>query len=237
MDEGFLFEKIREQFPSREYAVLPQVANRTGGSASNYADAVALSLWPSRGLSLYGFEIKCSRQDFKREIEKPEKAEAIAAYCQYWYIVAASEKVAPLEEMPENWGLYVYDEKTGKIRLAKKAPKREDAAPLSIGFIAAVLRRAQEVATPEARLREEHAKGYAEGMKRQKEIAQYELESLREEKKKWAEFSKASGVDLNLAWLGPGRIGEAVKTVLSGDQDRWRRSLIETAQEVLEKLT
>lgn len=48
-----------------EWAILFDVGNATGGRATRRADAVAMSLWPSRGLELYGFEIKVSRADWK----------------------------------------------------------------------------------------------------------------------------------------------------------------------------
>jgi hypothetical protein len=49
------------------WAIFYEVANATGANGSRYADAVAMSLYPSRGLELHGFEVKKSRWDWVRE--------------------------------------------------------------------------------------------------------------------------------------------------------------------------
>jgi hypothetical protein len=58
MTEFELFQALRPLYPAREYALLPQVANGTGAGSKRHCDALALSLWPSRGLYLTGFEMK-----------------------------------------------------------------------------------------------------------------------------------------------------------------------------------
>src|SRR5690349_16908111 len=64
MTEFELFQALRPYYPAREYALLPQVANGTGVGAFRHCDALALSLWPSRGLHLSGFEMKSYRGDW-----------------------------------------------------------------------------------------------------------------------------------------------------------------------------
>ncbi len=68
-----------------EYAIMWEVADATGARHSRLADAVMMSLWPSRGLELHGVEIKVSRADWRREALTPQKAEKIAAYCDRWW--------------------------------------------------------------------------------------------------------------------------------------------------------
>lgn len=58
MTEYELFQALRPLYPAAEYALLPQVANATGARTKRHCDALALSLWPSRGLHLHGFEMK-----------------------------------------------------------------------------------------------------------------------------------------------------------------------------------
>lgn len=70
-----------------EWACFAEVRNATGANAKRSADAVALNLWPSRGLTVRGFEIKVSKADLRNEIAQPDKAEAIATYCDEWWIV------------------------------------------------------------------------------------------------------------------------------------------------------
>ncbi len=54
-----LWKALPRRYPQTEYALFSQVRNATGfASRIRTADAIALSLWPSRGLALYGFEFK-----------------------------------------------------------------------------------------------------------------------------------------------------------------------------------
>lgn len=132
---------IRNYYPTNEYALMWEVGNTTGASARRFADAVVVSLWPSRGLTITGIEIKVSRSDWRREIENPAKAEAIAKFCDFWTIVTP-EGIVQEHELPFNWGHMVVNEK-GAIRVVKK-PLTLEPEPLSRGFVAAMLRRASE---------------------------------------------------------------------------------------------
>jgi hypothetical protein len=52
-------EAIAKRWAAPEYAVMWEVGRATGVvSNQRYADAVIMSLWPSRGLELHGVEIK-----------------------------------------------------------------------------------------------------------------------------------------------------------------------------------
>lgn len=112
------------------------------------ADAVAMGLWPSRGMLLTGFEIKVSRSDWQRERAKPEKAEAIAAYCDHWYLVTPNAKVAHADEIPPAWGWLVLEGEGTDLANRKipprlretKAPTRTEAKPLDRSFLASLLR-------------------------------------------------------------------------------------------------
>lgn len=141
MNAEDVVQQLRKSFYSeREWAFLPQVADSTGSGYGRTADAIALNCWPSRGMELHGFEIKTYRGDFKREMEKPEKAEAVAQYCDRWFLVVPeSLKITP-DDLPPTWGLFVMGEKPA---LAKPAAKL-DAKPLTRAFIASVLRAAQK---------------------------------------------------------------------------------------------
>src|SRR5688572_18266988 len=80
---------LAKRFAPSAYAFLPQLRNGTGFGRTRTADAVAMSLWPSRGIYLHGFEIKVGRGDWLSELRQPEKAEEIARFCKYWSLVAA----------------------------------------------------------------------------------------------------------------------------------------------------
>ncbi len=129
---------LRKRYAHPEWALCFEVANQTGAGASRYADAVAMSLWPSRGLAINGFEIKVSKQDFMSEIKNPDKSVAVQKYCDYWWIVAPAKAVDETM-LPESWGwLEVFET---QLRVRKNAPKLE-ATTTDRAFMAAMVRRA-----------------------------------------------------------------------------------------------
>ena len=146
---GSVVQALSGKYPAPQFAFMEQVGNGTGYKASRWADALALSLWPSRGHDLSGFEIKCARNDWMNELKNPAKAEAIAVYCEYWWIVAGSKDIVKLEELPGPWGLMVLDGRG--LKTIKPAEKRK-AKPLDINIIAAMLRRATENSVPKSAL-------------------------------------------------------------------------------------
>lgn len=131
---------LARKFAAPEYALFYEVGDATGGRSRRWADAIAMGLWPSRGLALQGFEIKVSRGDWLSEMRNPAKAEAIARFCTYWWIVTPPGIVKD-GELPEGWGLY--EVQTNGLRCVKQAPKLEP-QPVDMPFLAALLRRADE---------------------------------------------------------------------------------------------
>jgi len=126
-------------FGAPEWAIMWEVGNATGAGVRGWADAVMMSLWPSRGLELHGVEIKISRADWKREAAKPDKAEKIAAYCDRWWIHCAPGVILDIAELPPAWGAREFDGRRWRtLKPAEKTP----AAPMDRGFLAALLRRA-----------------------------------------------------------------------------------------------
>lgn len=97
-------EALRVKFPPQEFAFLTEVANGTGSNARRHLDVVVAGLWPSRGLDRYGFEVKVSKGDLKRELAAPEKADALAKYLDYFSIAAPKDLVNPAD-LPSTWGL------------------------------------------------------------------------------------------------------------------------------------
>jgi len=102
---------------------------------------VMMSLWPSRGLELHGVEIKVSRSDWRREAADPAKAEAVARYCDRWWIHTAPGVVGDVSELPPAWGLREFDDKSWTtVREAEKT----EAQQIGRTFLAALLRRADD---------------------------------------------------------------------------------------------
>lgn len=131
---------LLKTFPLPEYATFFEVGDATGGRHSRWADAVSMACWPSRGLRIYGFELKASRSDWLREKKKPEKSVAIQRFCHHWVLVTG-EGVLADGELPPTWGHL--ELAGGKLHWRAKAPDLVP-AQLEPSFVAALLRRAHQ---------------------------------------------------------------------------------------------
>ena len=218
--EESLFELIRLRFPEPEWVCFAQVGNETGFGKRRTADAVAMNLWPSRGLALHGFEIKCSRNDWRREAKDPSKAEAVARYCSRWWIVAP-KGVVPKEELPDAWGLLCpttdRPEEGAKLRQQKDAVMTPTVQP-GREFLAAMLKAhlnaRERFQRLDARAIEAKARALMSAHK-QHETSLAELKvaaELEQLRKDVTDFQKASGLWIR-KYEGE-RLGEAVKLVL-----------------------
>lgn len=122
-----------------EWVINFEVANGTGHAVTRRADAIAMNVYPSRGLELRGMEIKVSRADFLSEMKNPDKADAIARYCNSFYLVCPKGLVDK-DELPEAWGLIEVSH-AGVVRIRKKAKFVEKPIePVSKELMAAMLR-------------------------------------------------------------------------------------------------
>lgn len=207
---------LRARYSAPEYALLEEVPDATGGRATRSADAIAMNLWPSRGLELLGFELKVSRSDWLRELKAPDKAEAVCRYCERWFLVAGPGVVKNFEEVPATWGILVAE---GRRLVMKRDATKLEPQPVSRAFLAALLRRAHEMAVaPSAealaaaeKLGREKGKADALSQARAREEGDgLELQQLRQA---IAEFERASGVKFN-PWLA-GNIGHAVAQLMA----------------------
>lgn len=184
---------LHKRHPAPEWALLEEVAPNTGGG-TRYADAVAVNLWQSRGYAVHGFEIKVSRGDWLRELKRPEKAEEVMAYCDFWWIVAPAGVVKD-GELPLGWGHL-------EVRLASlyqttKAEKR-DAKPITRAFFASLMRRGNESIEQRAetihRAAVQRAKQAAQAaIDQQAAFARRELHHLEE---RVEAFEKATGLTI-----------------------------------------
>ena len=209
LSAGDCVRALRTRYPTNAFALLEQVANCTGFGAGRWADVVVMSLWPSRGLTVSGFEIKVSRSDWKRELDDPAKSAEIQSYCDEWWIVAPRGMIDP-HELPPTWGLLEVDE-NGGCKAKKTAPALEP-KPLSRAFIAAILRRASD--NFDAILRRETDAALRKGAENGADGTARELKRAQEDYAKLtarvSEFEAASGVEITYAW-DLGNVGEAVR--------------------------
>jgi len=211
-----LLEQLSHKYSGQEWAFFSEVPNGTGSAMNRSADGLAMSLWPSRGLELIGFEIKKSRQDWNKELKSPEKAESICQFCDRWYVVAPKGLVFDYE-LPPTWGLL---ESTGKtLRTKVKAPKLNPNV-IDRAFLAAILRKASD--QPADLEKKAYEQGLHTGVNRGKawnegDLRRAELR-LKELKTKLDNFEKASGIKID-SWNCAEKMGEAVKLVMNNKKD------------------
>lgn len=127
------------------YAFLTHV--RTGAAWDQQEiDAIAVCLWPSDKHSILGFEVKCSRTDWLREI-RPDtsKSDRARALCDSFTVVAPANVVS-IGELPDGWGLVLATrDADGAVRLRQQTtpkPRDERADTVTRSFLVAMLRAA-----------------------------------------------------------------------------------------------
>lgn len=220
-----LLDLLHKRYCAPQYALLEQVRNGTGyTSVTRTADALAMSLWPSRGLTLEGFEVKVYRGDWLNELKRPEKAEEIAQFCNNWWIVAPKD-IVRVEELPPTWGLLVPH--GGGLKALKAAPDLPKPLDLDRLFIAAILRNVTEHMVHhrsiEKKLQAKYELGKGIGLANADQ-ARHEYERMKE---MLDGFKEASGLDIANERYSHNitDIGKAVKMVLDGRHKKTQEDL------------
>jgi hypothetical protein len=234
LSESDLLQRLAVRFAPPAFAFIPHVSNTTGYRADRHADALAMSVWPSRGVELHGFEVKCDRRDWLRELKAPHKAEAIAKFCDRWWVVVAHKDIVKPGELPAGWGLLAANG-TG-LRCEVEAPRIEG-SEWNRGFVAAIIRRVVEMQAPAGQVEAAKARGYDDGLKANAQRVQYARDELKELQRAVGDFNRRSGLDIN-RYNGE-RLGKAVHLVLSGAPDRFRgdlENLKERAENIVERI-
>jgi hypothetical protein len=208
---------LARRFGPPWYAFFGEVRNCTGFAKRTIrtADAIAMSLYKSRGIDLYGFEIKVDRGDFLHEMKKPEKAEEIAQHCDFWFLVTGDAAVASPDELPRPWGLMLVE--GGKVKIRKKAERLQpEGSPVARTFVASLLQRASKASPERKALEQARQEGVEEAFEQARNTAAYDFNRLKEEaddlKRRVKEFEKASGVSIANRW-DVGDVGQAVRIV------------------------
>lgn len=204
---------LRSRFCAPEWALFFEVGDATGSQQRRWADAVAMNLYPSRGLEIQGFEVKVSRSDWTKELKTPEKSAPVQQYCDRWWVVTPAGIIKD-GELPPTWGHYEVSP-AGKIRQVVAAPKLETVL-VARSFVAAMLRRASSadegmiqtlVSAKLAQAREDDQRH----IDREIEMRTRQLEELRAQVK---EFEEASGIKIGDRWSGGKQVGNAVKMIM-----------------------
>lgn len=212
MNSAPIYAALKLRFAAPEWALMFEVANGTGSNIRRYADAVAMNLFPSRGLELHGIEVKVSRSDWQRELKNPEKAETIFQYCDRWWIAVPEDMAIGVKaELPPTWGLLALN--GDKLKQIVAAPKLEP-KELTRSFIAAMMRRSSEIdqglidRLVELKVRELRT--------RDEDSIQRRIDSrtreLREKLARFDAIEKAAGISLT-DWNASAEIGHAIRAV------------------------
>lgn len=126
---------------------------------NHIADAIALDTWGSGHYQIEGYEVKCTRSDWRRELASGPwldrttgtlhdvdhvKSYPWRRHCSRWYVLAPAGTV-PRDELPTGWGL-VEATVGGRLRCAVKAANTPDVVPLGAMQVAGLMRAVQQTA-------------------------------------------------------------------------------------------
>lgn len=190
------------------WAIFEEVHDVTGYGHSRACDAIAMSLWPSKGLELHGFEIKVSRADWLNELRNPDKSETFRKFCDRWWLVVSSRNIVK-DDLPPGWGLLW--PRGAKLVVSRGAPKLEP-KPIERDFLAAILRRAYECSVDKDARDDAYQKGREAGERWAKEEAVMQAGHTEDLKESIKAFEQLSGLEIN-KYNGP-KLGEAVRALL-----------------------
>lgn len=182
-------EALQSTYKEPEWFLGFEVSNSTGANIRRYADAVAMNTFPSRGYEVRGFEIKVSKSDLKRELENGLKADEIARFCNYWFLVVP-KGLADEMQIPEPWGIIEYSE--GHLRQKKKAQYFDNQPDK--GFLVSFMRGCERVTT---RKDQEYQDAVYKSLKQRLDYSvKYRLEQYEELKKQVEDIRKQTKVDI-----------------------------------------
>lgn len=223
LPEHVILTALRKRYPLPEWCFAAKIPDAAGFAKSRTADAMAVNTWPSRGMETHGFECKGSRSDTLKELRSPDKAESSIRWCNRWWLVVTDPSFVKDGELPPTWGLMLVQrkdaEKPATLRVLVDAPQLRRIEAPSWEFLAVLMRKALEqngVDEEERRSIERVARAnerelVEKAAERRVQRANDDLQSLKES---MAKFEEASGVRID-RW-DAGRIGEAIKLVLTG---------------------
>ena len=211
-----LFTRLQGTFSEPGYITLEEVRDATGFDSNRSADAMAISLYRSRGKALWGFEFKVSRSDWLHELKQPEKAESILRYCNYWALVVPDKNIVKTGELPETWGLYVAQK--NRLKCVVPCPKL-DPLPLSVTMLTALAYAIDQKhkRSNKADLDKARNEGYQQGLKSTSH--QWYEDQYNKQKDIIETFQKSSGIDIRYGHKDVGQLGEIVRAIVGGEKN------------------
>ncbi len=216
-----LIDLIGRRHEGPGWQVFTELANGVGARARRRADAVAMGMYPSRGMEIHGYECKVSRGDARKELLDVSKTDAVGKFCDYWWLTVSDTSIIDGLLLPSAWGILAPKDRV--LRVVRKAKKRK-ASPPDRYFVAAMLRSVTRRWVPKA----QHDRVVEERHQAINQAVQFERERGGDEDKralealvaKVAAFEAASGIEVAHGWHFP-EVGRAVEVLVeamrSGD--------------------
>lgn len=99
------------------------------GEIGSRVDALYVGFTSASGRLLVGHELKVSRSDWRRELDKVGKADFWADNCHQWWIVAPGPEVVPKDELPHGWGLLYPGARGSRMQVVVKAETHAQRTP------------------------------------------------------------------------------------------------------------
>lgn len=84
---------------------LREVGWNGGNAGTGGCDAIYVGFTSTSGRVLVGHELKVSRADWLRELNRPGKADGWADECHQWWLVVSDPLIVKDGELPPGWGL------------------------------------------------------------------------------------------------------------------------------------
>lgn len=193
---------LRTRFSESDGFVHLEELQNVGGIAAaegvRRIDFWAMSTYGSRGYETHGVEIKVRREDLRRELRDPAKAEGVHDFCDYFWLAIGDREIIDGLRLPKTWGVLW---PRGDQLVREREPERtESLSRWDRAFVAALVKRCWRPHQENriSRMKREHHRelreARAEGRRRGREKAEEDCAELRE---RVADFERASGIDLS----------------------------------------
>ncbi len=232
-------DQLQSKYCAPDAAVFFEVPNATGSIKSRSADAIAMELWPSRGLAITGFEFKVSRTDWLKELKNAAKAHAFWQHCDYWYLVVTDKAIVRPGELPLGWGMMVSQE--NGLRTLTQSTKNPDPI-IDRNFLAGMIRAAGKCKDRlnATALHKEYQRGQASATDSEQKTFKQLTDKIVELQTKINQFEAGFGVPLSSYRFDcdPKRVGELVRDAIAGklDPDLERLKMVRReAQAIIER--
>lgn len=209
------------------------MGNATGFKCNRHADALAINMYPSRGMGISGFEIKVSRPDLMKELSTPDKAEEIARFCNDWWLVVPDGLIKDTDILPPAWGLMIC--KAGVLRVSKKAAPLKP-QEVTKEFLCAVLRAAGKLddKTIQAIKDKERSDIRQDNERTLNERVERETKRFQEVRDRIAAFEKITGLGIN-EYTNVEGLAEKIKNAQQIEHFFGRYSDLQTARRAAQK--